>query len=271
MRLDRPIGTWLLLLPGWWAIALVDGTVSPTLYYTGVFGIGAVIMRGAGCVINDLWDRDLDSRVARTRGRPIASGAISVNRALLFLGALMGIGFLILMQMNRTTIALGLVSVLFIVAYPLAKRVTDWPQAVLGLTFNFGALMGWSAMTGDVPLPALLLYAGGFLWTIGYDTVYAHQDKEDDAIVGIRSTALKFGKDSRKALAGFYAGAWILMTMAFVVLEKTWLPVLFMAPAALHMVWQIKTWAPDDAASCLKIFRSNRDFGFLVLAAAAIL
>lgn len=274
MRLDRPIGTWLLLLPGWWAILMAAGGAfslnADDISLLALFGIGAVIMRGAGCVVNDLWDRRLDRMVARTQARPLASGQVSVRQALAFLFILLLLGFVILMQMNITTILLGFLSVVFVILYPAMKRITWWPQAFLGLTFNFGALMGWAAVTGTVSPSALLLYAAGLFWTLGYDTVYAHQDMEDDARIGIKSTALRLGKKSRIWVARFYAAAWLLMVAAFALAGMANPALFFLAAAGLHMWWQIRAWSPDDPASSLKIFRSNRDFGFLILLAAAV-
>jgi 4-hydroxybenzoate polyprenyltransferase len=270
-RLDRPIGIWLLLLPGWWSIMLAGGGMFHTslkaIEIFVLFGIGAIVMRAAGCVVNDLWDRRLDQKVERTAVRPLASGEISVAQACIFLGVLLGIGLLILLQMNRLTIALGILSLPLIILYPLMKRWTWWPQAFLGLTFNFGALMGWSAVTGAVGSPALLLYLGGVFWTLGYDTIYAHQDKEDDALAGIRSTALKFGAHSKEYVAMFYALAWMLMTAACWLGSKDILAVLFMLPAAWHFFHQVKTWDMNDPESSLATFRSNRGAGLWVLAA----
>lgn len=270
-RIDRPIGIWLLLLPGWWAIVLASGGV----YGMGLrewwifilFGCGAVVMRGAGCVINDLWDRDLDRQVERTRDRPLASGAVSAKQAVLFLCGLLVLGFLILIQMSRLTFWLGVLSLPLIAVYPLMKRYTWWPQAFLGLTFNFGALMGWSAVSGSLSFATLLIYAGGICWTLGYDTIYAHQDKEDDALAGIKSTALKFGDNSKKMVAGFYAGAWGLIAAGAIFADFHSLAFLFLLPALLHFVWQLFIWNPDDAASSLRVFKSNRDFGLMALAA----
>jgi 4-hydroxybenzoate polyprenyltransferase len=260
-RLDRPIGIWLLLLPGWWAILLasnkptrMDGEVWEFLV---LFGIGAVVMRAAGCVVNDLWDRDLDKKVGRTSLRPLASGEVTVRQAAVFLAALLFAGFVILLQFNTLTILLGVLSLPLIAIYPLMKRFTWWPQLFLGLVFNFGALMGWSAVTGTIELPALLLYAGGIFWTLAYDSIYAHQDKEDDALAGIKSTALLFGKKSRTYVAAFFCIAYVLLFTAS--------QSLFLIPAALHLTWQLYAWKPDDAASSLRIFKSNRDFGILVL------
>lgn len=274
MRLDRPIGTWLLLLPGWWAIVMASGGIAAfnlhDVWIFLLFAFGAVIMRGAGCVINDVWDRDLDAQVERTRLRPLASGAVSVRQALLFLGILLLLGLLILLQLNITAILLGLLSMAFVVSYPYMKRITWWPQAFLGLTFNFGALIGWAAVTGTVSLPALLLYACGFFWTLGYDTVYAHQDREDDMRIGIKSTALRLGTASRIWVARFYMVAFLLLVAAFALSGATLIACGILAAAGGHLWWQIRTWAPDDPASSLRIFRANRDFGWIVLVAAAL-
>jgi len=191
-RLDRPIGTWLLLLPCWWATAMAaPGWPDP--WFLGLFAVGALVMRGAGCTVNDIADREFDKKVARTAGRPIASGQVSVAQALAFLALQLGIGLAVLLQFNGYTVILGVSSLALVAIYPFAKRVTYWPQFVLGLTFNWGALVGWAAVTGGLEAPAVLLYAAGILWTMGYDTIYAHQDKEDDVLIGVKSTALKFG------------------------------------------------------------------------------
>ena len=269
MRIDRPVGIWLLLLPGLWSICLAaDGLRHMTLqhcYYIFLFTVGAVIMRGAGCVINDLWDRDLDKKVARTQNRPLASAAVLPLHALVFLGLLLLIGLVILLQFNAATRILGVLTLPLIILYPLMKRITWWPQAFLGLTFNFGALMGWSAVTGGMALPALLLYAGGIFWTLGYDTVYAHQDREDDALAGIKSTALKFGAHSKIWVGGFYAAGFVLLC-AGIILQNgfSFVSALLVLPA-LHLAWQIRTWNPADHASALSIFKSNTLFGLLVL------
>lgn len=208
-RFDRPIGWQLLLLPCLWSLALAWRTQSPetsliTILYFGIlFLVGSVVMRGAGCVINDLWDADLDGKVERTQSRPIPSGEVSKKQALAFTIGLLLIGLLVLIQFNVPTIVWALGSLGFVVVYPLAKRVTYWPQFVLGLAFNWGALVGWTAVTGSMSLPAVLLYVAGIFWTLGYDTIYAHQDKEDDLIVGIKSTALRFGDKTKLWLVGF--------------------------------------------------------------------
>lgn len=271
MRLDRPIGTWLLLLPGWWAVAMeARGILSMTAYHYYLFflfALGSIIMRGAGCVINDLWDRDIDKAVERTRGRPLASGQVSVTRALLFTGGLLALGLLILIQLPIVAIYLGVLSLVPVIIYPLAKRVTWYPQAVLGFTFNFGALIGAAAVVNDVPFSAALLYIGGVFWTLGYDTIYAHQDIVDDGIVGIKSTALKFGSYSIGFISVFYAiFAAILFTTGFLTHANIGF-FIFWALAALHLLWQVRGMKPADPLDCLQKFRSNRDFGLLVLAA----
>lgn len=272
-RLDRPVGIWLLLLPGWGAIMLAGGGLwRMTLwdwYVLLLFGVGAVAMRGAGCVINDLWDRKLDQKVERTRVRPLASGEISVRQAFLFLTVLLVIGALILVQMNAVTMALGILVLPLIVAYPYMKRITWWPQLFLGITFNFGALMGWTAIAGEIDFAPLFLYAGGILWTLGYDTIYAHQDKEDDALAGIKSTARLFGENSKNYVAAFYVCAWILLASGAVLADFYSMAFLFLLPALLHFLWQLWAWKMDSPESSLKIFRSNVVVGWMVLAAFA--
>lgn len=274
-RMDRPIGVWLLLLPGLWSIALASGGLMG-LGFHGVwlmilFGIGAVAMRGAGCVINDLWDRDLDGQVERTSQRPLPSGRVNMKQAFLFLLGLLVIGLIILLQMNGTTVLLGFVSLPLVIAYPLMKRFTYWPQAFLGLTFNFGALMGWSAVTEGLALPALLLYAGGICWTIGFDTVYAHQDKEDDALIGVKSTALKFGEHSKHIVGGFYAMAGFFFTAAVYLASESLTAggIMLCVSVALY-AQQLLNWDMDDQESCLRVFKSNRNFGLAVLGVTLI-
>src|SRR5690606_16157505 len=208
-RLDRPIGTWLLLFPGWWAIALGDAAANtgPSWLLYLFFGVGAVLMRAAGCTVNDILDRDIDGRVARTAARPLPSGEVSLAQAGVFLLVLLLASFAILLQMNDLTVLLGCASLLLVFPYPLMKRITYWPQAWLGLTFNWGALIGWTAATGAFAWPPLLLYLGGIAWTLGYDTIYAHQDKEDDALIGVKSLALRLGDGSKPWLAFFFAVA----------------------------------------------------------------
>lgn len=267
MRLDRPIGWWLLLLPGWWAIALAgNGVTSLTGYnwYTLVlFLIGAIVMRGAGCVVNDLWDRDLDAKVERTRMRPLASGAVKPWQACIFLAFLLLIGLFILVQMPALTIWLGLASLVFIGVYPYMKRITWWPQAFLGITFNFGVLMGWAAVTGNISFSAVFMYAGAFFWTLGYDTIYAHQDKQDDQMVGIKSTALLFGERSKKWVGIFYTAAWVLIVAAAFLDQANILSSGLLLLPGLHLLLQVLLWNPDNPASSLRWFKSNRDCGLL--------
>ena len=262
MRLERPIGWWLLLLPGWWAIALAG----PDWRVMALFFAGAIIMRGAGCVWNDIADRDFDAQVARTRARPIPSGQVSVKQALAFLGLLLLAGLIILLQFNTLTIALGVASLGLIAAYPFMKRFTWWPQAFLGLTFNWGALMGWAAVTGNLGATPLLLYAGGIFWTLAYDTIYAHQDKEDDALAGIKSTALRLADNSPTWLAGFFALSLAAFTIAGFTADAGIAFFAGVGAAGLHALWQLKTFNGDDPAICLKLFRANRAFGLLLLA-----
>jgi 4-hydroxybenzoate polyprenyltransferase len=228
-----------------------------------------MVMRGAGCTINDILDRDIDALVARTRTRPIPSGEITVPQALIFLAAQLALGLVILLQFNWPAIWLGAASLALVFPYPLMKRITWWPQLFLGLTFNWGALLGWVAVTGTAApadmIPAVILYAAGICWTLGYDTIYAHQDKADDVLIGVKSTALRLGAASRKWVAGFY-----VMTV-FGIATAAWsagLSVWFLPPlaiAALQLAWQVARWNPDDPADCWRMFKSNRDFGLLVL------
>lgn len=268
-RLDRPIGVWLLLLPGWWSIALASAHLSGVTFRVCglflLFFIGAVVMRAAGCVINDLWDRKIDAEVERTSVRPLASGTVSVGQALVFLAGLLSIGFVILILLNGMTILLGLLSLPLVAIYPFMKRITFWPQAFLGLTFNFGALMGWSAVMDGVGLQAFMLYLAGFFWTLGYDTIYAHQDKEDDALVGVKSTALKFGVKSKEWVSVFYAFMLVCLSLALTFSAANVLALPCLALVAAHLFWQIGRWDMDDPASSLKIFKANRDLGFLIL------
>ena len=268
-RFDRPIGTWLLLLPSWWALAMT-GTPWPDWSLVALFAIGAVLMRGAGCVVNDLTDRDFDAQVARTADRPLASGRVSVRAAGAFLGLLLALSLIILLRFNPFAIVVGAASLVLIVTYPWCKRFTYWPQAFLGLTFNWGALLGWAAARGTLDSAAIVLYAAGFFWTLGYDTIYAHQDKDDDALVGIKSTALLFRDNSRPWIAGFYAAAVALLAAAG--LANGAGPVFFVGVAlgAVHLGWQAVTVDTDDAKDCRSKFKSNRDFGLLLFAAFAL-
>jgi 4-hydroxybenzoate polyprenyltransferase len=268
MRADRPIGTWLLLFPCWWGIALATpGLPSPWLL--AIFALGAFVMRGAGCTYNDIVDRDFDGQVARTADRPIPSGAVTLRQAIAFLLAQLLAGFAILMLFDATTIALGVASLVLVFTYPLMKRVTWWPQFFLGLAFNWGALMGWSAVAGGVSAAPLLLYAGGIAWTLGYDTIYAHQDREDDALIGIKSSARRLGARTRPALALFYAVAVLLFAAAGTLVELGWPFWLALAAAAAQLGWQVRRIDIDRPADCLAKFRSNRVVGWLLLAGIA--
>ena len=271
MRLDRPVGWWLLLLPAWWSIALAAPHITPwTLTLFFLFFIGAVIMRGAGCIINDLWDRDIDPYVERTAKRPIASGEIGLEDALIFLGILLLCGLAILILMPTTTIILGILSIPLIVTYPLMKRITWWPQAFLGLTFNFGALMGWSAATGGLGFAPFFLYLAGICWTLGYDTIYAHQDIEDDVRIGVKSTALKFGEDSYNWVIGFYAAALVFFIPALVMGGAHWLTWILCLPGLIYMGVKLSDWKPDDKQSSLETFKTNKNAGLLIFAALCV-
>jgi 4-hydroxybenzoate polyprenyltransferase len=272
-RADRPIGSWLLLLPCWWSAALAAiaaGEPRPNLAHLALFALGAVAMRGAGCTWNDLVDRDLDARVERTRSRPIPSGQVSVTAAAVFLVLQALVGFAVLLSFNRFAIAVGIVSLVIIAVYPFMKRITWWPQVTLGLAFSWGALMGWAAAFGRLDPPALLLYAGAIAWVIGYDTIYAHQDREDDALIGIKSTARLFGERTRPALAGFYALAVVLLALALAAAGAGALGFIGLALFGIHLAWQVRRLDVNDPALCLKLFKSNRDAG-LVLFAALVL
>src|SRR6185312_970463 len=269
MRLDRPIGSWLLFWPC--VCGLVLGAMADErsfiewrdLYYVALFGLGTVIMRGAGCAFNDIVDRKIDAQVARTRGRPIASGTVSVPAAVIFtvLLALAGLG--ILLQFNRFAVELGAASLLLVAAYPFMKRITWWPQAWLGLTFNWGALLGFAAQTGRIDVPDLTLYAGLFFWTLGYDTIYAHQDKEDDALIGVKSTARLLGEDSGKWILRFYAICFTLVLAAGFGEHAGWPFGFLMLVAGWHLLRQVRRLEINDSANCLMLFRSNSMTGGL--------
>lgn len=268
IRIDRPIGTWLLLFPCWWGASLAAAAAGrlPDWRLMALFALGALLMRGAGCTYNDIVDRDIDARVARTATRPIASSTIRPRRAWMFLGAQLAAAFLILLQFNGFAIAVGIASLLLVAGYPFMKRITYWPQAWLGLTFNWGALLGWAAETGALALPAILLYAAGIAWTLGYDTIYAHQDKEDDALVGVKSSALKLGTATKPALVGFYGVMLALLTAAGANAGLAWPFYLGLAAVAAQLAWQVATVDIDDPGNCLVRFKSNRFVGWLLLA-----
>ncbi len=266
-RLDRPIGSWLLLLPCWWSAALAAGMIgdiSRLPLTMALFFVGAFVMRGAGCTWNDIADRDLDARVERTRSRPIPAGQVSVPQAIGFLVAQALVGLAVLLQFNRFAVAAGVASLVIVAVYPLMKRITWWPQIVLGLAFSWGALMGFAVTQGRIEGTALLLYAGSISWVIGYDTIYAHQDAEDDALVGIKSTALLFGARTHQALMIFYGLAVILISGALMIAGARYPAWLGLAAFAAHLVWQIARLETGDPALCLRIFKSNRDAGLLL-------
>jgi 4-hydroxybenzoate polyprenyltransferase len=268
-RLDRPIGSWLLLMPCWWSLGLAGMRAEhfPSVWYIVLFFIGAFAMRGAGCTWNDLVDRDLDGKVERTRSRPIPSKQVTVAQATVFMLAQALIGFLVLVQFNRFTVMTGLASLLVVAIYPFMKRVTYWPQIGLGLAFSWGALMGWPAVFGRLDWPAVVLYAGSIAWVIGYDTIYAHQDREDDALIGIKSTALLFGQNTQPMLAAFYAGAVVLIGIAGLMAGGGLIFVLGLIAFAALLAWQVLRLDINDPAHCLKQFKSNRDAGLILFGA----
>jgi 4-hydroxybenzoate polyprenyltransferase len=267
-RFDRPIGTWLLLFPCWWSLALAIEDwwdITKNLWLFILFGIGAMVMRGAGCCLNDIADRNLDSGVARTKDRPIPAGIISIKQAVCFMAILSTLGLIILLQFNNFAIMLGATSLILIAIYPFSKRFTYWPQFILGLTFNWGALLGWAAVRGEIQIPALLLYIGGIFWTLGYDTIYAIQDKNDDAIIGIKSTALALGERIHGWLFIFYSLAIFFMGLGGWLIDLSWPFYIGLFGAATQAVWQVKQLIPDSPNDCLAKFRSNRLFSWLFL------
>jgi 4-hydroxybenzoate polyprenyltransferase len=269
-RADRPIGAWLLLLPCWWSAglaAVAAGNPYPNPWHVILFFVGAFVMRGAGCTWNDIVDRNLDAQVARTRSRPIPSGQVSVRAAAIFLVVQALVGLLVLAQFNRFTIILGIASLAIVAFYPLAKRVTWWPQIVLGLAFSWGALMGWAAVFSRLDAPALLLYAGSIAWVIGYDTIYAHQDREDDALIGVKSTARLFGQRTRLAMVCFYAVAVLLIGLSGAAAGAGPVFVVGCIFFGAHLGWQIERLDIDDPELCLRLFKSNRDAGLILFAA----
>src|SRR4030088_578054 len=265
-RFDRPIGSWLLLMPCWWSAALAAGIAHDASRLPAVvvlFFIGAFVMRGAGCTWNDITDRDLDAKVERTRSRPIPAGQVSVPQAAAFLVAQALIGLAVLLQFNRFAVATGVASLVIVAVYPFMKRITWWPQIVLGLAFSWGALMGFAVTQGRIDATALALYAGSIAWVIGYDTIYAHQDAEDDALIGIKSTARLFGARTHRALIVFYALAVVLIGAALALAGARWPAWIGLAAFAAHLAWQIRRLEISDPALCLRIFKANRDAGVL--------
>ena len=268
MRLDRPIGTWLLYWPCAWSVALagVDGRWDLFLWLF----LGAFAMRSAGCVYNDIVDRDLDRSVERTRLRPLASERVSLRSAWALIGLLCAIGLVVLLQLNRVAAAIALVSIAPVAAYPFMKRITWWPQAWLGLVFSWGALVGWPAVTGSFDWPALLLWLGSIAWVVGYDTLYAIQDIEDDALVGVKSSARRLGEKAAVGIGLFYVAAVMLWGAAIWLVRPDWIAVVALAPAALHLANQALRADPKDGGLALQLFRSNRTCGLLVLLAMLV-
>jgi 4-hydroxybenzoate polyprenyltransferase len=268
-RFDRPIGSWLLLLPCWWSAALAAGVATSIGQLPRIivlFLIGAFVMRGAGCTWNDITDRDLDARVERTRSRPIPAGQVSLRQAVAFLFLQALIGLVVLLQFNRFAAATGIASLVIVAIYPFMKRITWWPQNVLGLAFSWGALMGFAVTLGRLDAAALALYAGSIAWVIGYDTIYAHQDTEDDALIGIKSTARLLGARTAQALLAFYGLAVVLVGVALALAGAGFAAWVGLAAFAVHLAWQISRFQIGDPARCLQIFKSNRDAGLLLFA-----
>jgi 4-hydroxybenzoate polyprenyltransferase len=273
-RWDRPIGWQLLLWPCWWSAALAASAYArpsdpllsllPTPWTLILFLIGAIAMRGAGCTYNDLVDEGIDSQVERTRSRPLPSGQVSRRQAWAFLVAQALTGLIVLLQFDSFAVGLGISSLAIVAVYPFAKRVTNWPQLILGLAFSWGALMGWANEFGDIDGPAVLLYIGSILWVIGYDTIYAHQDKEDDAIVGVRSTARLFGDNTKSWLAALYGGALMCFAVAFAAAQAPVVALAGLIAAGAHLARQIAVLDIDNPDQCLKLFKSNNQVGWLI-------
>ena len=272
-RFDRPIGSWLLLMPCWWSAALSAGVahrLDRLPLDVLLFFVGAFVMRGAGCTWNDITDRDLDAKVERTRSRPIPAGQVSVKAALVFLVAQALVGLVVLLQFNRFAIATGIASLLIVAIYPFMKRITWWPQIVLGLAFSWGALMGFAATFGRLDLTAFVLYAGSISWVIAYDTIYAHQDAEDDALIGIKSTARLFAERTHEALVIFYGMAVVLIGVAFALAGSGIAAWIGLALFAVQLGWQVRKLKINDPALCLRVFKSNREAGLILFAGLVI-
>ena len=267
-RFDRPIGWWLLFWPGAWGVALAGGAVTRWDLILWLL-LGSIAMRGAGCVLNDIVDRDLDRQVARTRSRPLASGAVSLRAAWAWLLVLCLVGLVVLVQLRLFAAAIAVASIAPVAAYPFMKRITWWPQVWLGLVFSWAALVGWGEVTGALSAPGLLLYAGSICWVVGYDTIYALQDREDDALIGIRSSARRMGAYVRAGVAGFYALAVVLWVAAFWLVRPDPLALLALVPVGVHFAWQVGTLKPEDGLDGLIKFRANRFAGFLMFLACA--
>jgi 4-hydroxybenzoate polyprenyltransferase len=270
-RFDRPIGTWLLFLPGFWAICLGAQSFGLGMWLVFLFGVGALAMRAAGCVVNDLWDRKMDAQVERTRGRPLASGILRPIDAIAFLALLCAVGLTVLSQLDTQARILGVASLALVALYPLAKRVTWWPQIVLGLTFGWGAPMGYAAASGMlISWPGALLYAAAIFWILGYDTIYAHQDRDDDALIGVKSTARLFERNTRSLLYVSYGGAVLFLAAAMIVAHLNIFGILLLILPAALMWRQIVLLDVNDPGLCLALFKSNREVGLAVALAILI-
>ena len=276
-RADRPIGTWLLLIPCWWGVglAMIAGTPGwRDLWIAVACLIGAGVMRGAGCTWNDITDRDIDGGVERTRNRPLPSGQISLRGAYVWLGLQLLIGLVVLLTLGRAAIWMGVASLIPAMVYPFAKRFTWWPQVFLGLAFNWGVMLAWAAHMGGLGLAPVVAWLGGIAWTVHYDTIYAHQDAEDDALIGVRSTARLFGDASPRILRGFAALAAALLGVALWLAAPqgvaAWVALAGLAGFAAHLAWQLYRFDPLDGAACLRLFRSNRDAGLILAGAWAL-
>ncbi|MDO5528608.1 MAG: 4-hydroxybenzoate octaprenyltransferase [Paracoccus sp. (in: a-proteobacteria)] len=279
-RADRPIGTWLLLLPCWWGIglAMMAGEARWfALWIAIACAIGAAVMRGAGCTWNDITDRDIDAKVARTRSRPLPSGQVSLGAAYMWMAAQAALGLAVLLTLGPAAIWLGVLSLAPVAIYPFAKRFTWWPQIFLGIAFNWGVMLAYAAHAGGLGPAPVIAWFGGIAWTVFYDTIYAHQDAEDDALIGVKSTARLFGAHSPRILAGFGALAVLLLTLAVLATgargAALWIALVGVAGFAAHLAWQLARLDPADDAVCLRLFRSNRDAGLilaLLLAAAGL-
>ncbi len=273
-RFDRPIGTWLVLFPGWWSLLLAGfnpldepGRHIDILWLFLLFGLGAIVMRGAGCILNDVFDKDYDAKVARTSDRPLPSGEISTIKALVFMAFLSLLGLVILIQFNFFAIIIGASSLLVVLVYPLMKRITHWPQLILGLAFNWGALLGWAAIKGEISSPALALYISGIFWTLGYDTIYALQDKRDDLIAGVKSSALKLNENTKLWLFIFYFLATILLLLTGGLLRLNSIYFVLVLLSSFQLFWQVLFLKVDNPKSCLGMFQANKLFGWLILCA----
>jgi len=268
MRLERPIGWWLLLLPCWWGMGLAQlsgGGGLPNLWHGLLFMIGAIAMRGAGCVVNDLSDQDFDAKVERTKNRPLPSGRVSRKQAFVFLAVLLLIGLAVVVQFNQLTIITSMASLAIVAIYPFMKRITYVPQLVLGLAFNWGALVGFTAEANAFTPATLALYLAGISWTMAYDTIYAHQDKEDDVLIGVKSTALLFGKATPYWLILFFGLSLILISTALILAKAPLIAHIGVIAAALHALWQVRVFDDTNSTRCLQLFRANRNFGLLIV------